>query len=71
MADIDRYVEHIKSRYKITRYDACKELRIISDLPEKAVLAIEGAIQGIRWHHLPAEVKNGLKERLNATRLKG
>ena len=26
--------------------------------------ALEGAIQGIRWHHLPADVKNGLREKL-------
>lgn len=24
--------------------------------------ALEGAVQGVRWHHLPDETKQGLKE---------
>jgi len=44
MTDIDIYVEHLKSRYKITRYDACEELRVMSDLPEKAILALQETV---------------------------
>ncbi len=28
--------------------------------------ALEGAVRGIRWHHLPREVKEELKEKLNS-----
>ena len=25
------------------------------------LLALEGAVQGVRWHHLPVQVKEGLR----------
>ncbi|MCT4565561.1 MAG: TfoX/Sxy family protein [Maledivibacter sp.] len=31
-----------------------------------SLCALEGAVQGIRWHYLPKEVKNDLKEFLNS-----
>ncbi len=43
-------------------------LRKISDMHDSGCLnmlyALEGAIQGIRWHFLPADVKKRLKDRL-------
>lgn len=31
-----------------------------------SLCALEGAVQGIRWHYLPKEVKSDLKQFLNA-----
>jgi hypothetical protein len=40
MAEVQRLIERLKSTSSNTRYDACKELRVATSLPEEASAAL-------------------------------
>lgn len=60
----------IKSSEDLVELGAKKAfIKIISVYPEACInhlYAIEGAIQDIRWHHLPDKVKADLKDFYNS-----
>jgi hypothetical protein len=43
MADVDKYVENLKSPNNDKLYEACEELRVADFLPEYALFALEQA----------------------------
>lgn len=45
MTNIDKYIEQLKSLDKNKRYDACEELRVASNLPEKAIFALQETVK--------------------------
>ena len=64
----------IRTPQELINTGSFEALQLIGSTQEPGCIsmlyALEGAIQGIRWHYLPVDVKNGLKKRLKDGRIK-
>lgn len=59
-------IETIKQLKEVGSREAWLKIKSIDESAcINRLYALEGAIQGIRWHNLPEEIKTGLKEFYN------
>lgn len=62
-------IETVEQLKKVGSKQAWLDIKAIdSSACINRLCALEGAIQGVRWHSLPSEVKNELKEFYNAVK---
>lgn len=62
-------IETIEQLKKVGSKQAWLDIKAIdSSACINRLCALEGALQGIRWHNLSAEIKNELKEFYNAVK---
>ena len=72
LSNIGEKLEHQLNDVRITTFEELKQigsreawLRILARDPSACLMrlsALEGAIQGVRWHYLDEETKESLKE---------